>query len=284
VQESLTLDYKASDSLANNNKCRNEISKDVSAFANSAGGRIIYGIKEQNRLPVEIDQGSSSAEITREWIEQVINSHIQPRVQGIVIKPINLVNGNCAFVVDVPQAGTLAPHQANDQKYYRRYNFESVPMHDYEVRDLFRRGSSPHLFLRFVSRSTEIVGGEWQTRLEVYIGNRSSQPASHTIVKVFVEKRAAKVGLPGFEHRETILPVESFPTTFQASVKPISVPSYLPVFKEHELYLGELLVRVGKSEVALGYSVACPGFEETRIGRIYLDSDGRVQFKNLDPL
>ena len=36
--------------------------------------------------------------------------------------------------------GTTA-HQADDCKYYKRYNFESVAMRDYEVRDTMRRKS-----------------------------------------------------------------------------------------------------------------------------------------------
>ena len=44
VQESINLDYKACDSLGKSDGRKREISKDVSAFANSAGGTIIYGI------------------------------------------------------------------------------------------------------------------------------------------------------------------------------------------------------------------------------------------------
>ena len=40
-QENIALDYKASDSLQNTEGKQNEISKDVSAFANSAGGVIV---------------------------------------------------------------------------------------------------------------------------------------------------------------------------------------------------------------------------------------------------
>ena len=46
IEESLTLDYKAADSLDKADKKKTEITKDVSAMANSAGGIIIYGISE----------------------------------------------------------------------------------------------------------------------------------------------------------------------------------------------------------------------------------------------
>jgi len=46
-QESLVLEYKASAALGKSDDQKNEISKDVSALANSAGGTIVYGIKRE---------------------------------------------------------------------------------------------------------------------------------------------------------------------------------------------------------------------------------------------
>ena len=72
VQESLHLDYKGSDAIDGNKKI--EISKDVSAFANSDGGAIVYGITEVGHLPVAIDAGVDHKKFSREWIEQVIKA------------------------------------------------------------------------------------------------------------------------------------------------------------------------------------------------------------------
>ena len=65
VQESLHLDYKKTDSLDNTEKNKKEISKDVSAFANSDGGIIIYGIVEKKHLPEQIE-GRKTEEGKRE--------------------------------------------------------------------------------------------------------------------------------------------------------------------------------------------------------------------------
>ena len=46
IEENLHLDYKGAHSLEKNDKKKDEISKDISAFANSDGGVIIFGIKE----------------------------------------------------------------------------------------------------------------------------------------------------------------------------------------------------------------------------------------------
>jgi len=139
IQESLTLDYKDSAALAKDDRSRNELCKDVSAFANSAGGQIIYGIPEKNRKPQPLDSGVPNDQITREWIEQVIDSQVQPRIENLIITPILFDANHNGYVITIPQAVTRAPHQAPDNKYYKRQNFQSIAMEDYEVRDAFRR-------------------------------------------------------------------------------------------------------------------------------------------------
>jgi len=60
IQESLTLDYKEARSLGKGSPERNELCKDVSAFANSAGGQIVYGIEEKDRRPIAGSGGGRS--------------------------------------------------------------------------------------------------------------------------------------------------------------------------------------------------------------------------------
>lgn len=146
TQESLTLEYKQSDSLQNNERNKNEISKDISAFANSVGGIIIYGIEERGHRPIRVD-GGIDATGKREWLEQVINSRIYPRINGIIIKQIDLTAGTnrTAFVVQIP-VGTTA-HQAHDLKYYRRHNFQVLAMYDHEIKMVINRFKEPELDL-----------------------------------------------------------------------------------------------------------------------------------------
>ena len=101
VMESLTLDYKQSLALSKEDKKRDELCKDVTAFANSAGGQLVFGIQEDKHVPISIDDGAPP-EITKEWIEQVIDSRIQPRVEGLIIYLIPLATG-LGFVIDIPQ-------------------------------------------------------------------------------------------------------------------------------------------------------------------------------------
>jgi len=190
ITESLTLDYKRSPALATDSKSRDELCKDVSAFANSAGGQIVYGMEDDKNVPTKLDDGVDPS-ITKEWIEQVLDSRIQPRIEGLVITPIQLAKGY-GFVLTIPQATSRAPHQAPDKKYYKRQNFQSSPMEDYEIRDTLRRATTPALqaILRLGTNDTALLEYPPQQQvskpvtLNVLLTNRSPQPAYHSVVYV----------------------------------------------------------------------------------------------------
>jgi predicted HTH transcriptional regulator len=97
----------------------NEISKDVSAFANSSGGVIIYGVstdRQDKTKPVLIEGVHAK---NRETFDRVVNSRIQPPIQGLQIKMIPQDSPQVTVVYVPPSDG--APHQnAGDHKYYRR--------------------------------------------------------------------------------------------------------------------------------------------------------------------
>jgi len=70
---------------------------------------------------------------------------IQPKIPGVIIHPVPLSIGpdHVAYVVEVPQGATA--HQASDRRYYRRHNFKSEPMEDYEIRDVMDRDQHPQI-------------------------------------------------------------------------------------------------------------------------------------------
>lgn len=162
VEESVNLDYKRADALTNRKAdLTKEVTKDVSAFANSAGGVLVYGIAEGSGPSKHLPEALSPldrTEFSKERLEHLINN-VQPRILGIEIVPISLSSGpnHTAYVVVVPASTTA--HQCTDKCYYRRFNFESVPMEDYEIRDVMNRRSLPKIeFEATISFSVEKFG------------------------------------------------------------------------------------------------------------------------------
>lgn len=145
AEESVHLDFKAAGSLSKDDKKKAEIAKDVSAFANSDGGIIVYGIEEQEHKAHALSYIDGNT-YTKEWLEQVIQDNIQRRIEGLKIFPIR-DNGDITksiYIVKIPRSSNT-PHMSADKCYYKRNNFRSVKMEEYEVRDLFYREATPNL-------------------------------------------------------------------------------------------------------------------------------------------
>lgn len=179
IEESLHLEYKASGSLSVQDNKKSEISKDVSAMANSDGGVLIYGIKEDKNLAMEIEP-INRKDFSKEWLEQVIQAKIQPRINGIQIFPISIENEGVVYVIEIPKSNTA--HQAADYRYYKRHNFMSVAMNDYEIRDILNRTKNPEIELEFkYIRENE--------ELQITAYNRGSVYAKYLNVKVRLPKK-----------------------------------------------------------------------------------------------
>lgn len=146
VEESVYLDYKEARALGKDDLKKAEITKNVSAFANSDGGIIVYGIAEANHKPKEITPIDGKT-FTKEWLENIIQL-IQPRIDGIKIFPIRIdgIIEKSVYVVQIPRSAN-APHMARDHRYYKRINFQSVPMEDYEVKETYNRVTTPNLVI-----------------------------------------------------------------------------------------------------------------------------------------
>ena len=272
--EGLTLEYKASPALSREGKAPDEMCKDVSAMANSAGGQIIYGIVEDKKThkPSHIDDGVSDPKLTGEWIEQTLNSKVQPRMQGIVIQRLTLAEGHYSYVISVPPTRT-GPHQAPDQKYYRRFNLQAVPMYDYEVRDVMKRSSTPVLTTVLSMLTGGLPPGGLPDgyilplKIDFRVYNTSEQPADYAVLSVHLSTAATVSFAEGFsDHREYHAMEDD---TYQVLRSEIGLPRGTPIFKGNDVYAGTIYISFSKhlelpNEVFLATQVSCPGFSERK--------------------
>jgi hypothetical protein len=270
--ESLTLDFKACEALSTSDSRKNELSKDVAAMANSAGGVLIYGVRELDHVATELDDGYDPSAVTKEWLEQVINSRIQRRIDGVRIHQVPLLSqrpGKVAYVVEVPQSNR-APHQSWDKRFYRRYNFESVPMEEYEVRDVANRSSSPDLEIEFQPQaaaqgSNNPTGlGEWSVvNLNPAVFNNSSTPTEYASIHIYVDGRL-HVTPPEGMNRAADVHVLLGATTQVCTHYHLNwaVPSKMPIFEGMRLMVtegGSLLINPpGSGNYAVGWKILAP--------------------------
>jgi hypothetical protein len=165
--EALQLDFKACDALrtpppgshrttTRTKDVKQEISKDVSAFLNSAGGTIIYGILEKGSHAESLDpQPLTQGDYVPEAIVQIIRSRIHPSptvdAYSIPASPPAEPTSKWYLVVEIPQ-GQQA-YMASDHIFYKRVGTITAPMEQYEVADAMNRTRGPALSVRIAPGS-----------------------------------------------------------------------------------------------------------------------------------
>jgi hypothetical protein len=137
VTERKTIEYK--EALPGNaDGDKKEFLADVSSFANASGGDLIYGIKEQSGVPIELsglEPSNVDAEILR--LESCIQTGIAPRLFKLVeTYPVALPSKQrYAIIIRIRKSWT-APHIVtfkNDSKFFSR---DSRGKHQLDVSEL----------------------------------------------------------------------------------------------------------------------------------------------------
>lgn len=129
LEEGVTLEYKDIRTFYD----AGELSKEISAFANTMGGLLVLGIGKSDaapHLPGKITWGDPK--LSKERLENTIMDNIRPRMEPPTIIPVRNHTDQQIFLIDVRPSAS-PPHQASDFKYYKRWNFSSVPMRHQEV-------------------------------------------------------------------------------------------------------------------------------------------------------
>lgn len=142
IAESIRLEFKRQLNTGTNAD-KLEAAKDVSALANSVGGRIVYGIDE-----VELPDGSKAAGqlvpmsdgVVQEALENIINSAIQPRPRFRIQKVS--VTGGFVLILEVYPSYDRDLHMVigyKESRFYRRGEQSTLRMTEPEIREAYSR-------------------------------------------------------------------------------------------------------------------------------------------------
>jgi Putative DNA-binding domain len=142
--ESIRREFKSGRLVDSNQESKwvEQLSKEVSAFANSEGGELFLGIDEDRkskpRVATRID--GISIEMVPERLQQLIEGNVSPYLPGIRVNRVRLSRqqDRVVFIIQIPQGSTA--YQANDGRYYGRSEFEAKYLPDHEVRLRMSRG------------------------------------------------------------------------------------------------------------------------------------------------
>lgn len=139
VAEDKIVDYKLF-LPGNSDEDKKEFLYDVSSFANTAGGHLVFGMDEIQGIASNLP-GISNLDPDKEKlrIENIIRDGISPRIAGISIHVVNLSNGNSAVVIHVPKSWS-SPHLVafkNASRFYARNSAGKYQLDVQEIRQAF---------------------------------------------------------------------------------------------------------------------------------------------------
>jgi predicted HTH transcriptional regulator len=130
---------------------RRALGRSLSAFANSAGGVLIFGVRAA-KGPDEVDCARELAPIANveafaSSARQLVGQLLMPRHDGIRVHHVVRPDNSGFLVIDVDRS-LRRPHMSkapDDGRYYKRAGDSTFAMEHYDIEDAFRRYTAPEL-------------------------------------------------------------------------------------------------------------------------------------------
>lgn len=138
VAEGKTIEYKRS-LPEDSDKDKKEFLADVSSFANTSGGDLIYGVIEDNGIAIKIEgiPGSNADEEIRKY-DELIRYGIEPRIQFEIHK-VKMNDKNIVLIIRINKSW-IGPHRVifrGHDKFYARNSGGKYALDTSEIRTAF---------------------------------------------------------------------------------------------------------------------------------------------------
>ena len=164
IPESKGIEYKQSIQFVTDDQKR-ELLSDLTAFANTDGGDVVFGIAEADGSAGElVGLKNLNADDAIGKIENLLRDFVQPRIIGVQMKVVALGSGTHALIVRIPRSFS-APHMVNHRGVSRFCGRNSNGKYDLDVHELrlaFNVGETYAERLRSfrLDRINRLVSGE----------------------------------------------------------------------------------------------------------------------------
>jgi len=164
-EENLLLEFKTVNRPDLNREDRKNLAKTVSAFANSSGGLIVWGVEARNNAGVDCASAAHAIQPLTVLIT-ALNRHggaaVSPILEGLRHKALP-TKGDSGFAVTIVPESDVGPYMAKlgEDRYYKRSGDSIYLMEHFDLEDMFGRRKKPHLsvFTRVIANRNEVIIG-----------------------------------------------------------------------------------------------------------------------------
>jgi hypothetical protein len=134
VPEGVLVDYKR-DMYGRGDADAKEFLKDVSSFANTAGGHLIIGLDETAGIPTGIAALNGDTDQDLQRLENLARDGIEPRIAGLRVKAVSVTGGGYVIVLRIPKSWN-PPHRVNARNTNRIFGRNSAGAYEFSIEEL----------------------------------------------------------------------------------------------------------------------------------------------------
>lgn len=235
VQEGLQFSFKSpEDILPLTDAKLNKLAIDVTAFANTIGGLIIFGIEKKRGKAEKFIFHETLAYLDAAIIN-FLETRIQKPIDGLKVEIISVETDGSILVIYVPES-TDAPHMADDGRYYVRKKAKIYTMEEHEVRHCYYKKTKTSLELIGVVNSNGIPtlsNGKFVSLLFLprFIFRNSGQK----IVKDY----KFEIRIPSSLCDENYFALNTYFSRHEGNHNVYSIPGKVPLFQEETYTVSE---------------------------------------------
>jgi hypothetical protein len=251
-REGYHLDYKGE--FGNLDKAKKELTKDITAFANTGGGYLVIGVDKHYNI-AGIDKTIQNKEID-EWVNQILSSNSDPQIFYFDPKVISIPDSEKVIVVIHVPESTKKPHIVTEwNNYYIRINDSSKSANHNQIRDMFEFSKNRTDEFNEFLKKKKIAD---EDSPDFGINKNSSKLFSEIPTNTSLPKPIVLFSLiPKYPNEEKInLPVNDFKNWLERNSKgyePYPSMSLFYVNYDHDLKLDGIVLKQSRNREMISY-------------------------------
>ncbi|HBX50714.1 MAG: hypothetical protein A2275_11215 [Bacteroidetes bacterium RIFOXYA12_FULL_35_11] len=145
IEEGLHYSFKKGNEVPITEKQIEKLTLEITAFANTLGGCIIYGI-ESKRKKAHSFSFLKNTDFSVSKLDIVLQSRINRPIPNLKIQYVEIQNDKekSVLIITIPESSE-APHMASDKCFYKRLHNKFSVMEEFEVRQMYGKLSKSNL-------------------------------------------------------------------------------------------------------------------------------------------
>lgn len=174
-------EFKSAAVLESKDQLKKVLGKQISAFANSGGGNLVFGVSDDRQIePCPLQNGRQSM---KDFLSTMVWQSVDYPLQSFTIHPLPVANETDKFVFVVAvEDSPASPHQSKDDgKYYYRIDGHThIAPHLELLRNRVTRAVLDIANIDFRIQTPSSVAGAWTMNFAMHIAveNKSLQSAT----------------------------------------------------------------------------------------------------------